>query len=375
MSRILKSMTYRLLHNKVFWLIMILLVIAEIGIFFYGGSSTVNSRIFSNHHTFEREDHDSGVLEKYYVEYEKEDPLLVSKYTQGIMMGTYPFVPGKTYEYEPSLTNVALVSILLSQVLMALFAADAIVVMVFAGDFFPDDAIRNMVTIKIRKEKIYLSAVIINAVVCIAMFITIFGILAICTLIAGYYPIIYAPSFISSVLTGLLVIIALSSMLIFILFMVQNSLLTFIFSALLVVLSVMNFLLGFTGPAFATKYNIDEAQMEAFFKGGFKIEGNGEWYLPVDRFQIGRVYYPEDDITIDFMSDELNEYYPGDAAIEVIHAVYRVDLIHYPFEMMLFYIYPMYRDGLIARYAVVSGCYLVLLLTGGCYLIRKRNVN
>ena len=59
----------------------------------------------------------------------------------------------------------------------------------------------------------------------------------------------------------------------------------------------------------------------------------------------------------------------------VIHTIYRVDLIHYPFEIMMFFIYPVYRDGLVIRYAVVSSCYLVLLLTGGCYLIRKRNVN
>ena len=356
-------------------MIMILLVIAELGVFFYGGIGSVNSRIFTNHHTFVVENHETGAGEKVYAEYEKEDPLLVSKYTQNIMMGEFPFVPGKIYENELSLTNAALVSTLLGQVLMLIFAADGILVMVFTGELFSDDAIRNMVTIKTRKEKIYLSAVIVNTVVCIAMFIIVFGILALCTLLAGYYPIIYVPAFVSSVLTGLLVIIAVSSMLIFILFMVQNSLLTFIFSVLLVVLSVMNFTLGLIGPVFATKYKTDESRQEAFFKGGYKIEGEGEWYLPVDKFQIGRVYYPEEDITVDFMSDELNEYYPGDAAIKVIHAMYRADLIHYPFEMMMFFIYPMYRDGLIARYAVVSGCYLVLLLTGGCYLIRKRNVN
>ena len=49
-------MTYRLLHNKVFWLIMILLVIAEIGVYFYGGNDDLNSTLFSNHHTFRRHD-------------------------------------------------------------------------------------------------------------------------------------------------------------------------------------------------------------------------------------------------------------------------------------------------------------------------------
>jgi len=368
-------MTYRLLHNKVFWVIMILLVIAEIGVYFYGGNGELDSSLFSNHHTFAKHDHDDETEVKIYVEYEKEDPLIVSKYTQNIIMGDYPFVPGQVYKYEPSLANAATVSILLGCVLLVILAADGIFVMVFFGELFSDDAIRNMVTIKTRKEKIFLSAMIINAVVCIAMFVLVFGVLALCALLAGHYPIIYVPAFVSCVLTGLLVIITVSSLFILVLFIVQNPLLTFIFSALLVVLSVMNFLLGFVGPAFATKYKTDETQMENFFKGGYKIEGEGEWYLPVDKFQIGRVYYPEQDHTVDFMSDELSEYYPGENVMLVIHTIYRADLIHYPFEMMMFFIYPIYRDGLVARYAAVSAGYLVLLLTGGCYLVRKRNVN
>ena len=287
----------------------------------------------------------------------------------------FPFVPGQVYKYEPSLANAATVSALLGSILFVLFAADGIFVMVFFGEMFNDDAIRNMVTVKTRKESIFLSSVIINAAVCIAMFVLVFGVLAICTLIAGYYPIIYVPAFVAAVLTGLLVILVVSSILIFILFVVQNTLLTLVFSILLGVLSVMNFALGISGPVFMTKYKTDQTQMENFFKGGYKIEGDGEWYLPVDGFQIGRVYYPENDRTIDFMSDELDPDYPGEPAMRVIHALYRADLIHYPFEMQMFFIYPMYRDGLIARYAVVSACYLVLLLTGGCYVIRKRNVN
>ena len=368
-------MTYRLLHNKVFWLIMILLVIAEIGVYFYGGNDNLNSTLFSNHHTFRRHDEEDHTDEEIYVEYEKEDPLIVSKYTQNIMMGDFIFVPGQFYVQEPSLANCATVSVLLGSVLLVLLAADGIFVIVFFGEMFSDDAIRNMVTIKTKKEKIFLSAVLINAVVCIAMFILVFGVLALCVLLAGHYPLIYVPAFVSSVLVGLLVIIAVSSLFIFVLFIVQNPLLTFIFSALLVVLSVMNFLLGFVGPAFATKYNKDEEKMKDFFQGGYKVEGEGEWYLPVDQFELGRVYYPEEDRTIDFASDELSEYYPGDNVMIVIHTIYRADLIHYPFEMMMFFIYPIYRDGLVARYAVVSACYLVLLMTGGCYLIRKRNVN
>ena len=368
-------MTYRLLRNKVFWLIMILLIVAEVGVLFFGGDERNNSKLFANHHTFTMHDHETETDEKVYVEYEKEDPLIVSKYTQNVMMGNFPFVPGQVYKYDPSLANAATVSGLLGSILFVLFAADGIFVMVFFGEMFNDDAIRNMVTVKTKKECIYLSALIINAVVCIAMFVLVFGVLAICTLIAGYYPIIYVPAFVSAVLTGLLVIIAVSSIFIFILFVVQNPLLTFILGILLVVLSVMNFMLGFSGPVFMTKYNIDQTQMENFFKGGYKIEGDGEWYLPVDRFQPGRVYYPESDRTIDFMSDVPNEYYPGEPAMRVMHTMYRADLLHYPFEMQMFYIYPMYRDGLIARYAVVSACYLVLILTGGCYVIRKRNVN
>ena len=310
MSRILRSMTYRLLHNKVFWMIMILLIIAEVGVLFFGGDENTNSKLFTNHHTFAMHDHETETDEKVYVEYEKEDPLIVSKYTQNVMMGKFPFVPGQVYKYEPSLANAATVSALLGSILFVLFAADGIFVMVFFGEMFNDDAIRNMVTVKTRKESIFLSSVIINAAVCIAMFVLVFGVLAICTLIAGYYPIIYVPAFVAAVLTGLLVILVVSSILIFILFVVQNTLLTLVFSILLGVLSVMNFALGISGPVFMTKYKTDQTQMENFFKGGYKIEGDGEWYLPVDGFQIGRVYYPENDRTIDFMSDELDPSLP-----------------------------------------------------------------
>ena len=375
MSRILRSMTYRLLHTKVFWLIMILLIAAEVGLFFLGGTPELNSNIFANHHEFIVHDHESGRDQTVYVEYEKEDPLIVSKYTQNIMMGDFMFVPGQVYKSELSLVNLATVNLLLSICLMLLLAADAIFVITFFGEMFSDDAIRNMVTVKTRKEKVFLSSLIINAAVCIAMFILVFGILAVCTLLSGYYPIIHVPSFVSAVLTGLLVIIAANSFFIFTLFIVQNSLLTFVFGLLLFFLSAMNFMLGTSGLCFTQKYKTDTEMSEYFFKGGYKIEGEGEWYLPVDRFRIGRAYYPEEDRTIDFLSDVPNEDYPGDRAIMVFQTFYRLDLFHYPFEMKLFFIYPMYRDGLITRYVVVSLCYLVLLTTGGCYVVRKRNVN
>ena len=80
-------------------------------------------------------------------------------------------------------------------------------------------------------------------------------------------------------------------------------------------------------------------------------------------------------MTVEFLSDKPNTYYPGDTAVGVARVFYRANIMNLPFEIEQFFIYPMYRDGLFARYAVFSAGYLVLILTGGCYIVSKRNFN
>lgn len=375
MSRILRSMTYRLIHSKLFYLIVLFLIIGEIGLFYSGGDNTASSKNFRNHYTYSLHDDDEEEELKVYAEYEKEDPLLANKLTQSVYNGTFPFVPGKTYLYQTSGLNVATVSYKLAMALIIIFVADMIFIVTFFGESFSDGAVRNMIVIKTRKECIYLSSLIINTIVCILMTALVFAALAICIIASGFYPIIYAKAFVPAVLVGLLVVIVLSSLMIFVLFIVQNPLLTFIFCFLLSLVSVMSFAMEIMGPAYMKQYKTDEEKVMTFITGGYEEIGNKEWYLPVDDFNIGRVYVPEDNRTIEFTSNTPNENYPGKTVSIISRTLYRANLSYYPFELMMYLIYPMYRDGLITRYALVSCGYLILLMTGGSYVIRKRNLN
>ncbi len=368
-------MTYRLIHSKLFYLIVLFLIIGEIGLFYSGGDNTASSKNFRNHYTYSLHDDDEEEELKVYAEYEKEDPLLANKLTQSVYNGTFPFVPGKTYLYQTSGLNVATVSYKLAMALIIIFVADMIFIVTFFGESFSDGAVRNMIVIKTRKECIYLSSLIINTIVCILMTALVFAALAICIIASGFYPIIYAKAFVPAVLVGLLVVIVLSSLMIFVLFIVQNPLLTFIFCFLLSLVSVMSFAMEIMGPAYMKQYKTDEEKVMTFITGGYEEIGNKEWYLPVDDFNIGRVYVPEDNRTIEFTSNTPNENYPGKTVSIISRTLYRANLSYYPFELMMYLIYPMYRDGLITRYALVSCGYLILLMTGGSYVIRKRNLN
>ncbi|MCR5060911.1 MAG: ABC transporter permease [Saccharofermentans sp.] len=376
MSRILRSMIYRLLHSKLFYVIFAALIVCEAVMFFFGDFNGLSSGTLKNHETYLVHNHQTETEEEMYVSYEEEDPLLINKLTQNVIGGIFDNVPGQTYKYTMSCYNVASVSTLLAIVMVMIFAADGILATVFFGEMFTDDAIRNMVTIKTRKEQIYLSALIVNAGVCTAMYLAVFAVLCACILIAGMYPLIYAPAFITAVLVGLLITVTLTSFYIFVLFIVQNPMLSFIFFAMLAAFTYMIFGSGtYPGAPFENSYAMDEKQMETFFKGGYLMLGDKEWYLPVDDFRIGRVYVPSEDLTIDFASDELNEHYPGTVKSMTARTFFRANIMYYPCEMMMWFIYPMYRDGLMTRYAAVSSGYMVLLFTAGCYIVRKRNLN
>ena len=370
MSRVLRSMTYRLIRNKLVWIILAALVVLEVLMLFgYAGC-------FVNHTTYSRHDHDGGTVVSEYAEFEKEDPLLINKLTQNIYIGKYDFVPGQVNNFEVSLDNCSQVSELLTLVLILIFAADSVFIMAYFGELFSDGAIRNMVAIKTNKMIIYLASLFINAVVCLVMYILVFAALAVSILIAGFYPIIYGPAMVAAVLVGLLVTVAVTSFFIFVLFIDHNPLLSFILCGLILALSVMSFELATSTMVFEQKYNPDEVKLENFFKnGGYKISGEGEWYLPVNDFNLGRVYYPADDETVEFFSDELNTYYPNENELAISRALYRANIMNYPFEIQMFFVYPMYRDGLLLRYAAFSVGYLVILLAGGCYAVSKRNFN
>ena len=371
MSRVFKSMTYRLVRSKLVWLIVAALIVLEVLTLFFAGSNGKYCECFANHSNYSYHDHDTETDVTEFAKFEEEDPLIVSKLTQNVYMGKFDFLQGQMSKYEVSLNNCGSVSELLASVLMLIFAADALFVIVFFGEMFSDDAVRNMVTANSKKVSVYLVSIVINAVMCLLMYILVFAVLAACVLIAGFYPIIYVPAFAVAVLTGLLVTVTITSLFILILFVDQNPVVSFVFCGAIVALTVLGLSVG--DVTFSRQYNTDQVQIENFFKGGYKISGEGEWYLPVDDFRVGRAYYPADNETIDFLSDTPNPYYMGDVPVHAAQAFYRANIMNLPFEMNMFFIYPMYRDGLFTRYAVFSAVYLVLILAGGSFIVSKRN--
>ena len=373
MSRVFKPMTYRLVRSKLVWIIVAALVLLEVLTLFFGGSNGKYSECFKNHATYTHHDHETETDVTEFAKFEEEDPLIVSKFTQNVYMGIFDFLQGKTNEYEVSIANCGSVSELLAMVLLTIFAADALFVMVFFGEMFSDGAIRNMVTVNTSKVAVFLVSVILNAIMCLFMYILVFAVLSACTLIAGFYPIFYAPALIAAVLTGFLVTVTLTSLFILILFVDQIPIVSFVFCGAIVALALVS--LTANDAVFARPYSIDNEQIKSFVEGGYKVSGEGEWYFPVDDFRVGRVYYPADNETVEFLSDKPNPYYPGDTAVGVARVFYRANIMNLPFEIEHFFIYPMYRDGLFARYAVFSAGYLVLILTGGCYIVSKRNFN
>ena len=372
MSRVFKSMTYRLIHSKLVWLIIIALILMEVFTLFFGGSNGKYSECFTNHTEYSHHDHESERDVTEFAKFEEEDPLIVSKLTQNVYMGHFDFLQGQMTEYEVSIANCGSVSELLAMVLLIIFAADAVFVMVFYGEMFSDGAIRNMVTVNTRKVSVYLVSMIINALMCLSMYLLVFMILAACILLAGFYPIIYVPAFAAAVFTGLLVTVTITSLFVLILFIDQNPVVSFVFCASIIALALLSLTVG--DVVFSKPYVTDQVQTENFFKGGYKIN-DGEWYFPVDDFRIGRVYYPAENETVEFLSDKPNPYYPGDVKVRVAQTIYRANIMNLPFEMNMFLIYPMHRDGLFARYAVFSAAYLLLILTGGYCLVSKRNFN
>ena len=367
MSHAFKSMTYRLVHNRLVWLILVALIVIEVLTLCSGGETC-----FANHKTYSRHDHHSGTEITEYAVFEEEDPLLVNKLTQNIYKGKFDFLQGQINKYEVSLSNVGSVSGLLPTVLLYIFAADAVFIMVFFGEMFSDGAIRNLVTVKISKVSVYIVSLIINAAMCLIMYILVFTALAVCILLAGFYPIIYMPAFAAAVLVGLLVTVTITSFFLLILFADQNPLISFIFCTAVVALSVVS--MPVSDAVFEPEFIPDEVQEQNFFKGGYRIMGEGEWYFPVDDFRIGRVYYPADNVTVEFMSETPNPYYPDKTVLALMRTCYRANIMNLPWEMQQFMIYPMYRDGLLARYAVISSGYLLLVIAGGCFIVSKRNI-
>jgi hypothetical protein len=371
MSRVFKSMTYRLIHSKLVWIIVAALILLEVFTLFFGGSNGKYCECFANHSTYSYHDHESETEVTEFAKFEEEDPLLVSKLTQNVYMGKFDFLQGQMSKYEVSLNNCGSVSELLASVLLLIFAADATFVMAFFGEMFSDDAVRNMVCVNAKKTTIYLVSIIINTAMCLIMYVLVFAVLAVCVLVAGFYPIIYVPAFAAAVFTGLLVTVTVTSLFILILFVDQNPVISFVFCASVVALTVLGLSVG--DVTFSRPYQTDQVKLENFFKGGYRISGEGEWYLPVDDFRVGRAYYPADNETIEFLSDTPDPYYMGDAPVHAAQTLYRANIMNLPFEMSMFFIYPMYRDGLLTRYAVFSTVYLVLILAGGCGIVSKRN--
>ena len=99
-----------------------------------------------------------------------------------------------------------------------------------------------------------------------------------------------------------------------------------------------------------------------------------EWYFPVNDFNLYMVKKSDGTIYSDFMSDKPNPDYSGDTKVAIMRTVFRLNISNFILESLSFYVYPMYRDGVLLRYIVVSSVYLCLVTAAGWIVVKRRDI-
>ncbi len=356
MFRLIKSMLYRMTHDLFFYLaagICVFLSLISFGVMGY----------MENHVT-------SNYDESVTVSFEDEDPLNVSKHLI-LDNNVYKNVPGHDILYRDSLDNLKATTNSTISVSVVVLFVDILYLVLFFGEMFTKGAIRNMITAGSSKTKIYISSILMNV-----FFLIIFSAIAFIScgffsLIRDRHPIIYIPAFATLLLAELLVGTVLSSLAILIIFITQRPLkAVLIMIGCVIALSVLSSFID-VNEAFDTKYEHDNL---AFSREIAKLD-DFEWYIQVSDFQLFTIRKADGTIYKDYRTENLNEYYIGDTKATILRTIWRLSITNLPLETSVFYIYPMYRDGVFTRYIVVSSVYLAVIAAAGCAVVKKRNIN
>ena len=361
MLKLIKSMLYRAVHD-VFFYIAILICIGGTILFVNDGGADLKNHAQSQY--------DQNIT----VNYEEEDSLNVHKH---IVMGDNVVhnVPGHDILYRDSLNNAISTDNLTVIISIFVLIIALLYSVIFYGEMFSKGAIRNMVSAGLTKRKIFITSVIVHMIL-LTVFAAVSGVAAaIFAIAAGMYPLIHVPSLIVFVLAELLVGTLAGTLVILIVFITQRPLKSIlVIVACVTVFAIVNNALDLTA-AFDYKYEPDNKVFSKFLENSEKHDSGFEWYMPVSDFNMFGVYKEDGSLYTDFSSDKLNQNYSGDTKVAVSRVLWRMNVAILPMETMIFYVYPMYRDGVLLRYIAVSSVYEIILIAAGCLVVKKRNIS
>ena len=360
MLKLIKSMLYRVTHDIFFYIaagLCILSMIALFGLFAGSFKNHVESR------------YDKNVI----VKYEEEDVLNVSKH---LVMGSSDCrnVPGHDIKYADSLENAHAAGNVIIILSISVLLLHVLYAVVFFGELFSKGAIRNMISTGSAKSKIYLSSLLVNMVILLAFSLISFLTVVIYVRANDIYLFLYAPALLLCLFAEYLVWVVISSLMILLIFIIQRpmkALLVFIGIAVLYcfLVSAVNL-----SGAFYSKNKHDNKAFSHFFRECKENGSEVEWYIPAKDFNLNVIYKADGTIYKDFTTAEPDPEYPGGAKVAVARAFWRMSITNMPLEMVMFDLYPLYRDGVLLRYIIVSSVYLCVLAAGGLFVVKRRDI-
>ena len=360
MIKLIRSMLYRATHDIFFYMAIGACIIFSLLIIGFTGSR------LKNHVT---SSYDENVI----VEFEKEDAFIAAKHYFAAD-SYFHNIPGKDVLYKDSMNNLYSVDMIMAFAGIILLIINVLYGMIFFGEMYSKGAIRNMIAAGATKRKVFLSSLVINAILLLVFSLISILTIALYALANGMYPIIYFPSFAVLLLAEYLVGLVLSSLAVLVIFIVQSPL-----KALLVVIActvlygLLNNTMGFTA-AFDMKYKLNSTSYQAFFSKAKESDSGFEWYFPVNGFNLYGVRKADGTLYSDFMTDKPNPEYIGDSKVTLARILWRMNIGMLPMEAFTWGQYPIYRDGVVFRYIAVSAAYLIILTAAGCVAVKRRNI-
>lgn len=361
MTKLIKSMLYRATHDLFFYIAAGLCLLSSV-FFFANAADSIRNHVPS--------EKDKNVI----VRYEEEDPLVATKHLVFDPDTNYHNVPGQDVKYLDSIGNVYSSSAIVFSLSIIVFAFHVLYGVYFFGDLFTKGGIRNMIAAGATKRKIFISSLLMNAILLVVFSAVSAVVMLVLSLILDLYMIIYLPAFCMFLLADYLIGIFFSSLVIVVVFITQRPL-----KALLIVVGFVILFFVSLGAveqmvAFEPKYVPDKTSWSAFWKGTKDHELDFEWYFPVNDFNLYMIKKADGSVYSDFMTDKPNTEYSGDTRVAITRAVYRLNLSNFLLEVLSFYVYPMYRDGVLLRYVVVSSVYLCMVTAAGLIVVKRRDI-
>ena len=361
MFKYVRSMLYRATHDLFFYIAAGLVVLSTL--FIFGNMGKANR----NHVASAK---DKNVI----VKYEEEDPLIVSKQ---LLFGTdtnYHNVPGQSIKYIDSLNNLNYTNLVILFTSVVVFLFHVLYGVYFFGDFFTKGGIRNMIAAGASKIKIFISSMFANAILLIMFSVISAVCMLILALIQDLYLIIYLPAFCMFILALYLIGIVFSSLVVLVVFITQRPLKALLFVIGGTVLYCVFINAAFYADAFIPKYQPNTKAWQVFTSETKDHDLGFEWYMPVNGFNLYSINKADGTVYNDFTSDKLNPDYPGDAKVAVSRVLWRLNITNIVQEVAAFYVYPMYRDGVLLRYIIVSSAYLLIVVAAGCIVVKRRDI-